>query len=117
MQQRLTRLLSQIERLEARRAANANALPVWAARGSQGFLMVVTYLKELLSRISQAADPEWFEPDPPTDEAWHVVKPLGLAMLASDGYQDAWQLAQTELAKWPRYRYRRSDVPQKEQQP
>jgi hypothetical protein len=111
MQQRLTRLLRQIERLEARRTETETDLPAWADRDGQGFLMIKLNLRELAARVSQAADPEWFEPAEYSEQAWREATKLYWAMLESGGYREASMLAQAELAKWPRYRYPSEDSP------
>jgi hypothetical protein len=112
MQQRLTRLLTQISRLEARRAEAETALPAWAAKGTQGFMMVTVYLKDLLARISQANDPDWYwvNPAEPIEQAWREAAALCRAMLSSDCYGDALQLANAELDKYPAYRYHPGNI-------
>jgi hypothetical protein len=105
MRQQLTRLLTQIEKLETRTAAIAEGLPEWALEGSAGFVMVASQLSELASRVSQAGDPTWFKPSEFTDRAWTEATTLGWKMLESENYGDAWILAVQELARWPEYRY------------
>jgi hypothetical protein len=112
MQQKLTRLRSQIERLEARMAEAETALPAWAAKGTQGFLMIAVHLRDLLARISQANDPDWywFNPAEPIEQAWREAAELCRAMLASDCYGDALQLANAALDKYPPYRYHPGNI-------
>jgi hypothetical protein len=109
MQQKLTRLRSQIERLQARMTEADTALPAWAARDGQGFLMIKIRLRELAARVTQASDPEWFEPSEYSEQAWREATKLYWAMIGSGGYGEASMLAQAELAKYPPYRYHRSE--------
>jgi hypothetical protein len=104
MDPQFRRLISQLDRIEGRRAAMANKLPDWA-EDHQGGLMARVMLQHLGTRVSQANNPDWFDPSELTTEATREMGKLALSMLKTTSYADAYAVAQAELAKWPRYRY------------
>lgn len=103
MRQQLTRMLSQIERLEVRTAEIQEGIPSWAMEGTVGHDMIVSHLRDLASRVSQAGDPTWFRPNEFTEAAWHEATVFGWEMIDSGGYGEAFVLGVQELQKWPKY--------------
>jgi hypothetical protein len=67
--------------------------------------MFLAMLARMGTRVSQATNPNWFEPAELAPEAVTEKLKLGRAMLSSSCYADASMLAQAELNKWPEYRY------------
>ena len=61
---------------------------------------------DMLARVSQASNPDWFEPAQPTREAEDEVMKMAYAMEAVDSYADASMIAMKMLARWPVYPYR-----------
>jgi hypothetical protein len=94
----------QRSRLDAHIAEKVNRTPAWV-KHPRGVPMLRVVMADMLARVSQADDPNWFEPADPTVRAEDETVKMAWAMNAVDTYAEASMVAMKMLGEWQVYRY------------